>query len=286
MSNARGKSIDNTHLSIDTAEERGFLHRDYIAHCFRWSHVVKYMYQRSIYKEADVLDIGCGREQPLAKLLYSSRLAPASYTGVDVNVLQKAPQLARCDWVELHGQTDICKWNDQGSTFRVITCFEVLEHVEPKHSFAILKRIYDLLEPEGIAFISTPCYDPGVGAAANHVNEMSYLGLRYLIQRSGLHVENVFGTFASMRDYKDHLYAMGHGEVFELLHQYYDSNVLATIFAPMFPRESRNCLWRLQKGRLQSEIPFIASGDVYNKSHSSSDQWVPFIQELTQNEPA
>jgi hypothetical protein len=34
MANARGKSIDNTHLSIDQAEERGFIHRDYIAHCF------------------------------------------------------------------------------------------------------------------------------------------------------------------------------------------------------------------------------------------------------------
>jgi len=37
MANARGKEIDNTHLSIDQAEARGFLHRDYIAHCLRWS---------------------------------------------------------------------------------------------------------------------------------------------------------------------------------------------------------------------------------------------------------
>ena len=43
MANARGKSIDNTHLSIDQAEERGFIHRDYIAHCLRWTHVAKWM---------------------------------------------------------------------------------------------------------------------------------------------------------------------------------------------------------------------------------------------------
>ena len=43
MANARGKKVDTTYLSIDNAEERGFLHRDYIAHCLRWSHVVKYL---------------------------------------------------------------------------------------------------------------------------------------------------------------------------------------------------------------------------------------------------
>ena len=44
MANARGKEIDNTHLSIDQAEERGFIHRDYIAHCLRWTHVAKYLH--------------------------------------------------------------------------------------------------------------------------------------------------------------------------------------------------------------------------------------------------
>ena len=37
------RKIDKTHLSCDQAEERGFLHRDYIAHCLRWSHIVKHL---------------------------------------------------------------------------------------------------------------------------------------------------------------------------------------------------------------------------------------------------
>ena len=40
MANARGKEIDNTHLSIDQAEARGFIHRDYIAHCLRHLSVI------------------------------------------------------------------------------------------------------------------------------------------------------------------------------------------------------------------------------------------------------
>ncbi len=84
MSNALGKSIDKTYLSIDNAEDRGFIHRDYIAHCLRWTHVCKYLYTRHNYKTARVLDIGCGRELPMAKMLYSSKLIPAAYYGVDV----------------------------------------------------------------------------------------------------------------------------------------------------------------------------------------------------------
>ena len=45
-----GRSIDKTHLSIDQAEERGFIHRDYLAHCFRWSHVVKHLGKKKLYK--------------------------------------------------------------------------------------------------------------------------------------------------------------------------------------------------------------------------------------------
>ena len=66
MANARGKEIDNTHLSIDQAEARGFIHRDYIAHCLRWTHVSKYLHLQARYKTARVIDIGCGKDMPLA----------------------------------------------------------------------------------------------------------------------------------------------------------------------------------------------------------------------------
>ena len=58
MANERGKSVDKTFLSIDNAEERGFLHRDYIAHCLRWTHVVKWLHQGGRYKTARILDVG------------------------------------------------------------------------------------------------------------------------------------------------------------------------------------------------------------------------------------
>jgi len=85
MANARGKEIDTTYLSIEQAETRGFIHRDYIAHCLRWSHVIKHLSQRGLYRDARILDIGCGKETPLAKTMYTSKMSPVDgyYIGVD-----------------------------------------------------------------------------------------------------------------------------------------------------------------------------------------------------------
>ena len=80
-----GRTIDKTHLSIDQAEDRGFIHRDYLAHCFRWSHVVKHLGKKKLYKRASIIDIGCGKEIPLLKTLYTMKMTPKLYQAIDVN---------------------------------------------------------------------------------------------------------------------------------------------------------------------------------------------------------
>ena len=62
MSQNPDRQYDKTHLSIDLAEERGFIHRDYIAHCFRWSHVTKYLMAQAKYKRVLIMDVGCGKD--------------------------------------------------------------------------------------------------------------------------------------------------------------------------------------------------------------------------------
>ena len=88
MANVRGKEIDNTHLSIEQAEARGFIHRDYIAHCLRWTHVAKYLHLQARYKSARIIDIGCGKDMPLVRMLYTSRLAPSKYLGIEYNKME------------------------------------------------------------------------------------------------------------------------------------------------------------------------------------------------------
>lgn len=249
MANARGKSIDTTHLSIDAAEERGFLHRDYIAHCLRWTHVVKWVGTSMRYKTARIMDVGAGKDLPLAKLLHSSRMAPAWYGAVDVNPLVTPDQFKNASWKPdaLFGKTDVCdiKVEDLEAKPNVIVCFEVVEHVEPEHVRRMLAKFAELLEDDGRVFLSTPCWDPNVGAAKNHVNEMSYHAFGAALEDAGFRIEGHWGTFASMKDYKDELTG-AQREVWDQLREYYDTNYLATIMAPLFPQLSRNCLWQLQ----------------------------------------
>lgn len=249
MANARNKAVDNTHLSLDQAEKRGFLHRDYLAHAFRWTHVVKYLMQGHRYKTANILDIGCGKELPLARMMFSSRMThtTGSYTGVDVNKLEwpdSIPKDTKKFNLNLLGKTDVTKLGDSKfmTNFDNIICFEVLEHVEPLHAFQILREIAKRLEKtNGRAFISTPNYDPKVGAADNHVNEMEVMSVGALMNLSGLCIEEHYGTFASQKDLKP-VMTKEHREIFDELKNYYDSNVLSTFLAPLYPLNSRNSI--------------------------------------------
>jgi SAM-dependent methyltransferase len=288
--NERGKSIDKTYLSIDNSEDRGFIHRDYIAHCLRWTHVIKRLYERKTWQTARILDIGCGRELPMAKLLYSSKLIPAAYYGVDVGPVNNE------DFAKLKGdmalrtkifeETNFLGMEKEDIEYRVplptddefpklpniVTCFEVLEHVEPKMMLTMLDHMKSLTSDDCRYFISTPCWNR-TDCAANHVNEMLYESLGAAFERHGFVVEKVYGTFASIRDY-EHLLNPEQKKMFDNLRAYYDSNFLSCIFAPLFPAQSRNCLWELRKPKLGESNPYkFPSIDQIQEPWSSSTLW-------------
>lgn len=123
--------------------------------------------------------------------------------------------------------------------------FEVAEHVEPLHLLKMLVHIREELLQENATFwLSTPNWNRK-DTAANHVNEMEYRFLGSLLEYCGYEVKNTYGTFASMYDY---IGQMSHEEkvLFDRLREYYDSNVLSIIFAPLFPEHSRNALWEIK----------------------------------------
>jgi hypothetical protein len=294
MANARGREIDNTHLSIDQAEDRGFLHRDYIAHCLRWTHVANFVGKSGRYKDARVLDIGCGIDLPLAKMLYSSRYIVEEYVGVDYNTpgkfklepfhSGKMPTHAYGDVIfpqhlEIHpdgGTYSISGMDEWHKLPNVITMFEVFEHIEPGHGRLMLKGIYNLLslDSNANAFISTPCYDANVGAADNHVSEVTYQALGALLEDLGFAIVGHWGTFASQRDYKERLFAdyPDMKGLWKKLTNYYDSNYIATLFAPLYPQHSRNCLWQLAAASPDYQRQFPELKDVAGP-WTSSERW-------------
>ncbi len=265
MANARGKEIDTTYLSIEQAEQRGFIHRDYIAHCLRWSHVIKFMAQSGRYQDARILDIGCGKETPLAKTMYTSKMSPVDgyYIGVDYGKIpHQEIHDKMSDKFEFHvcenvnSATDIklvpdcLEIKNLGGLYdlpNIITCFEVLEHMEPELVVRTLKNIKDILDEDGTVFITTPCFNGK--AAANHVNEMGYEGLHMLLLNIfNFELKAEYGTFASQSDYKPQM-TPAQLEMFDSLSKYYDSNLVSVIFAPLFPGHSRNTMYVLGKGK-------------------------------------
>ena len=283
MANARGKEIDNTHLSIDQAEARGFIHRDYIAHCLRWTHVSKYLHLQARYKTARIIDIGCGKDMPLARMLYTSRLAPEKYLGIEYNKMDipdmfknsnfKPDLIAGVDFTTVD-QNNIAG----GLQYNYSTCFEVLEHVEPIKAIAILDHLPKFLGQDSVSWFSTPCWDEKVGAAANHVNEMTYEAFGSLLEEMGYKILDHWGTFASIKDYKGKLDAFQSG-TFAKLREYYDSNYLATIMAPLFPEHSRNVLWETQYvGKLKIEERLFQPINKLEGRLGSSDKWRDLVK--------
>lgn len=254
MANIRGKSVDKTYLSIDNAEDRGFIHRDYIAHCFRWTHVAKRLYERQQWRTARILDVGCGRELPFAKLLYSSKLKPEMYYGVDAGPIndEDCSKLAGTGTFPntLYENCDFLSITDEDIHSKPMThiiCFEMLEHIEPAHMIKVLRHMQKCAGVGCTFFLSTPCWNM-IDCAGNHVNEIKYAALGAVFEALNFHVENVYGTFASIRDYEHLLPTSGLGDLtklFTALREYYDTNVLSCILAPYFPAQSRNCLWEL-----------------------------------------
>lgn len=250
MANKRKLTVDKTFLSLDAAETRGFIHRDYIAHCLRWTHVIKRLMRGKTYEGSKLLDVGCGRELPLAKTLYSSRVIPAEYVGVDVGPINDdAASDVTCGKFpcRLYEDTDLIEdefLDDELGTFDFITCFEVLEHVEPQHMVRMLMKMRRLVaKPHGEVILSTPCWNL-TDCAANHVDEMRYTTLGSVLEEVGFRIKEVYGTFASQRDYL-HRLDDAQQVLFKRLGEYYDSNFLSCVFAPLFPAESRNALWVL-----------------------------------------
>lgn len=266
MPNARGQNEDHTYLSIDLAEERMLIHRDYLGHCFRWSHAARLIGTSQRYRSARVLDVGCGCEVPLGKLLYSNRFIPQAYCGIDARQNMVWPEMIErgissgklTNWSLISGDASAINEADIGFIPNFVVSFEVVEHIEADVRIRLLKNLHQLCEDGTTFLLSTPNYDSRMGPASNHVDETTHVCLGSMLEACGWKIVHQYGTFASIRDYRDRLtaeYGESGERIFNGLREYYDSNVLATIFAPLFPEQSRNILWEVKKVGNGTPVP-------------------------------
>jgi len=244
-----GKRISNkTDLRIFQATARGQIHRDYLAHCLRWTHVIKYLGKMRKNENFSILDLGCGKEFPLLRTVYTNKVKPHYYLATDIRELdleelheEMTPnfehEFKQVDFVESVPEPKYDNWD-------VIVFLEVLEHIPKEDGIKILENIKSVMDSETVLFISTPIFSSHQGQAGNHVYEWKHEELKEELEKHFI-IEGNYGTFASQKDIEP---AMSdcEKEVYEKLKKYYDSNVLSILFAPIHPAQSRNSIFRLK----------------------------------------
>jgi 2-polyprenyl-3-methyl-5-hydroxy-6-metoxy-1,4-benzoquinol methylase len=249
---------NTTDLSPDKAFERHVFHRDQFAHYLRWTKVLK-----DAKIGETMCDFGCGQGN-LAEVLYRNKFKQDAYFGFDIRdrTIKKASEkFANVPWIHFF-QKDLCDVSGLEEFSQIqadrVASFEVIEHIGKQNAPNFLKLFKSCGRKGATYYLSTPNYDERVGAAGNHtfdsgdgrghaVQEFTNQELGDLISEAGFEVVKKYGTFASIRDYKD-LLSDAQLELFNNLREYYDTNLVSVIMAPMFPEQSRNCLWILKVG--------------------------------------
>lgn len=249
---------NTTQLEPLLAIEKGIMHRDMNAHVFRWTHVLK-----NAKIGQTIVDFGAGKCN-LLEVMYRNRYKPAKYIGLEfskVDVDFANEKFKKVNFpIEIY-QQDIVKPELDFTTFQadIVVSFEVAEHVGKQNVPTFLANFKKCGNKNATYYLSTPNYDPKVGAAGNHTydsndgngvqpQELDHFELRDMIFDAGFKIKEVFGTFASQKDYKNDLNDW-QLKTFEALSRYYDSNMVSNIMAPILndPSKARNSLWVLTK---------------------------------------
>lgn len=242
---------NTTQLDPDKTFEKHVYHRDQFAHYLRWTHILK-----NAKIGMNVLDFGSGTGN-LLQLLYRNRYKGKEYLGLEYrqSVVNEANyKYCTVDWANFK-QQDLTKpdflYKPEDGDWDIIASFEVAEHVGKANVPQFLSNMYKHMSDKTTAYLSTPVYDACVGPAANHIindviGEMTYEEFEQHLKDAGFKIQKVYGTFASMTDYK-HLLNDWQKKMFDTLSEYYDVNLISVLMAPMFPKQSRNCLWVCKK---------------------------------------
>lgn len=246
------KQFDTTQLKISGHGRT--LHRDYSAHFFRWSFA-----RRFITAKDNVLEVGCGEEKPLSKILTGGAAAHVNhYVGVDLNKLKES----KSQRLEFYGETDFTnprarkRIMEAHGPFDVAVHFEVIEHMPVEAGRKLLSACFEALKPGGIMLMSTPVYD-GKRHAANHVHEYYADELQEETEKAGFVVERRFGTFMDIKHIgkaeTDRCSVEAIKEVSDALREYFDNDAISNIFGPLYQDYSRNNLWVCRKPKTSTK---------------------------------
>jgi len=155
-------------------------------------HESRYRWASRYVADKRVLDVGCGTAYGCSLL---ARSGARRVTGVDIAL----PALEHGKQTGVNGLVcaNILQLPFGPSTFDVITCFEVIEHVVEQA--ALLKEMSRLLVCGGIVVLSTPNRNQTSGTNPYHLRELFRSELLALVAESGLRLVKLSGQHWVLR---------------------------------------------------------------------------------------
>ncbi len=152
-----------------------------------YEHMPRYALAKPLAANKSVLDFGCGTGYGAAIL--ADTATEVVGLDIDAGALEWARDSHR------NARLTFRRHDDLGATlpaasFDLVTCFEMIEHVDHKTQLAVVASIARLLRDDGVLLISTP--NPAVtalyGANPYHLREMSEAELRDLLSPHFTHI--------------------------------------------------------------------------------------------------
>lgn len=134
-----------------------FMHERYVpgtwSRIAAYEHLPRYHFANTFAKGKRVLDFGCGTGYGSALLAESA----SQVLGVDISeaALAWARQTHHAAGLRFEQRADLCR-EIPARTYDLITCFEMIEHVDEATQRNVLDNFSKILTPEGMLFISTP----------------------------------------------------------------------------------------------------------------------------------
>lgn len=166
---------------------KDFMHERYVPGTFwkltEYEHFPRYALVEQLAKGARALDFGCGTGYGTAKL---GEVAD-SVVGIDISdeAIQWARQTHRNPKLTFDIRADLGQGLPQGS-FDLVTCFEMIEHVDHATQIATVSSIANLLTTSGKLVISTPdpAFTAPYGPNPYHLREMTEAEFMELLSSS------------------------------------------------------------------------------------------------------
>lgn len=233
-----------------------FTSQDYFVHMLRMSMMVD---QLSGY---NILDLGCGKHTNLLRALCEIKRGPQFniYVGVDIgNIVgyrekYLEDKVVLCPCVDFSTDEGYGIVKEYAELFfdddkYIITCFEVLEHMDFESQKRFLHNLSMLMRDTNVqhCWFSTPNFNGS--AAKNHICEVNYLLLNEMFEASDLDVKNAIGLTTHLK-YCDKAYLRDDNKQL-------DTHLLECTFLPrpvvkmiwaniIKPRYCNNILYKLQ----------------------------------------